>query len=899
MIDMRKWCFFKICLTAFCVFISTFFYSQNSSSIWVKNSNLNLKKSKEKMKRFTPKEGEYYQLNINVLNRQLSSINSSEYGNKGQGIVVEFPNIKGEIENFVVTEASVFQKKLQQLYPEIRSYVGVSQESTIRFSVSPQKGLSLTYISGENLGFIEKVSNDIYMVYQRSNKDQRVGKFECLTEDFKQIKSITVDKLKSKDADDSILRIYLLALSVTAEYTEYHYGGTVGVGQEIAAKTTALAAMNATLTRVNGVFERDFGVRLQLITNVNDIIFTDPTSDPYSNASSLGNWNTELQNELTVNIGESNYDIGHLFGASGGGGNAGCIGCVCVDNIKGSGYTSPVDDIPEGDFFDLDYVSHEIGHQFGANHTWTTSDSGPSNEGTGANLEPGSGSTIMGYAGITTSNVQSQGDDYFHFKSIEQVTTYIKTTSCASETILTQNPPTVNAGYDYTIPISTAFVLKGQGTSDGTTTYCWEQNDEGGNGGVETSDPSPTNLTGPMFRSLRPTTSSKRYMPGISSVLTGNLVTKWESVAGVNREMNFKLTVRDNIAGGGQNIIDEMKVVVDDSAGPFIVTSQSEEDVIWRRGGSETITWDVSNTDLSPINTLNVNILLSIDNGTTFSTLVENTPNDGTQDIVVPFTAAPFCRIMIQPVDNIYYAVNSHTFSIDYEVVTTCTVYYDSSNMAITDDWGGFDETTITVPGNFNLSDVNISVDIAHTYLSDLLISVLSPDGTEIKLFERECSDNVDLNIVFDDSGVVLDCNSPTTGTFKPSESLTILNNELGNGTWTIRVNDNGALDIGTLNSWTVEICSTQVIEIFPEDFFNIYPNPSSGIITLFLNSSSLDDISISLIDMAGRLITFEKYELTSTLFKTEFDYGFVAQGVYILKVVQGKKVVSKKIIVN
>jgi len=705
--------------------------------------------------------------------------------------------------------------------------------------------------------------------------------------------------LKSKDADDSILRTYLLALSVTAEYTEYHYGGTVGMGQDAAAKAAALAAMNATLTRVNGVFERDFGVRLQLINNINNIIFTDPTTDPYSNASSLNNWNTELQNELTTNIGETNYDIGHLFGASGGGGNAGCIGCVCVDNIKGSGYTSPENDIPEGDFFDLDYVSHELGHQFGANHTWTTSDSGPSNEGTGANLEPGSGSTIMGYAGITSSNVQSQGDDYFHFKSIEQVTAYIKTTTCASETILTQNVPTVNAGSDYTIPISTAFILKGQGTSDGATTFCWEQNDEGGNGGVETSDPSPTNPTGPMFRSLLPTLSPDRYMPEYSSVLAGNLVTKWETVSSVSREMKFKLTVRDNIVGGGQNVIDEMKVVIDDSAGPFIVTSQSEEDIIWRRGGDETITWDVSNTDLAPINTSNVNILLSIDGGSTFTTLVENTPNDGTQDIVVPFIAAPFCRIMIRPVDNIYYAVNSHTFSIDYEVVTSCTTYSDMPNMAITDDWVGFDESTIIVPGNINLSDVNVSVDIAHTYLGDLLISVLSPDGTEIKLLERACSDNVDLNIVFDDSGVVLACNSPTTGTFKPSESLTTLNNESGNGTWTIRINDNGELDIGTLNSWSLEICSTQVTEIQPVDFLNIYPNPSSGTITLFLNSDSMDDITISLIDMAGRLITFEKYELTSTLFKTEFDYGFVAQGVYILKVVQGKKVVSKKIIVN
>ena len=891
---MKKRNLLKTCLVIFCIFISISFFGQNHSSIWVKSSKATIKSSNEKIKTFIPNKGKYFQLNMAILKTKLRMVNAI---NQKQNTVVEFPNIKGEIESFTVTEASVFHEKLQQQYPEIRSYIGQGKNSSIRFSVSPQKGLSLTYTSGDNLGFIERKKGDIYIVYKRSIENGRSGKFECTTEDFQKI--IAVDKTKNKDANDSILRTYLLALSVTAEYTEYHFGSAVGVGQEAAAKTSALAAINASITRVNGIFERDFAVQLQLIANVDDIIFTNPATDPYSDASSLNNWNTELQNELTTNIGEANYDIGHLFGATGGGGNAGCIACVCVDNLKGSGYTSPADGIPEGDFFDIDYVSHELGHQFGATHTWTTSDSGPSNEGTGTNLEPGSGSTIMGYAGITPSNVQAQGDDYFHFKSIEQVTTYIKTTVCATEMALVQNSPTANAGSDYIIPISTAFILQGEGTSEGITTFCWEQNDIGGNGGVETSNPNPTNLTGPMFRSIQPTTSAKRYMPKFSSVLSGSLVTKWESVSSVGRDLKFKMTVRDNIAGGGQNAIDNMKVTVDASAGPFTLTSQNTEGIIWKRGSSETITWDVSNTNLAPINTSKVNILLSIDGGETFSILVANTPNDGTQNITVPFTTAPFCRIMIQPVNNIYYAVNSHSFSIDYEIVTTCTTYSDSPNMTITDDWGGFDETTITIPGNFDLSDINITVDVSHTYLGDLLISLLSPDGTEINLIERACSDFVNLNVVFDDSGSVLECNSPVSGTFKPSEPLVDLINESGNGVWTLRINDNGFEDTGTLNSWSIEICSKEVTELPLEYFFNVYPNPSNGAITISLNSESQEDINLSLIDMAGRLVTYEKYQLTSTFFKTEFNYGVVAQGIYILKIVQGDKIISKKIIVN
>ena len=98
--------------------------------------------------------------------------------------------------------------------------------------------------------------------------------------------------------------------------------------------------------------------------------------------------NLELQNNLNANLtgvattlaaNNAVYDIGHLFGASGGGGNAGCIGCVCVSPTannqaqKGSGYTSPSAGLPQGDTFDIDYVAHEYGHQFGGNHTFTTS----------------------------------------------------------------------------------------------------------------------------------------------------------------------------------------------------------------------------------------------------------------------------------------------------------------------------------------------------------------------------------------------------------------------------------------------------------------------------------------------------------------------------------------------
>ena len=272
-------------------------------------------------------------------------------------------------------------------------------------------------------------------------------------------------------------------------------------------------------------------------------------------------------------------------------------------------------------------------------------------------------------------------------------------------------------------------------------------------------------------------------------------------------------------------------------------------DTNWSQGATETITWEVARTNLPPINTSHVNILLSIDGGLTSSSIISNTPNDGSQDIIVPNLASPFCRVMVAAADNIYYAVNSHPFSIDYLVRESCETFNDSPNMPITDNSVSFDETTITVPGDIDITDINISVEVTHSWLSDLLITVLSPDGTEIELIERACTSDENLDITFDDSGSILECANPTIGKFIPSKSLSELIGESGNGNWTLRINDNGAEDTGTLITWSVEICSAELTPLQPENFFNIYPNPSSGFVNIALKSETQDDVIISLID--------------------------------------------------
>ena len=188
----------------------------------------------------------------------------------------------------------------------------------------------------------------------------------------------------------------------------------------------------------------------------------------------MSSWNSQLQSTLTSVIGEANYDIGHLFGASGCGGNAGCIGCICVNGSKGSGITSPADNIPSGDNFDIDYVAHEMGHQFGGNHTFSMN-----NESTGANMEPGSGSTIMGYAGITSQDIQAHSDALFHAISIQQITNNVKSKTCSVNTPTGNSIPTASASSDYTIPKSTPFMLTGTASdaNGDALTHIWEEMD--------------------------------------------------------------------------------------------------------------------------------------------------------------------------------------------------------------------------------------------------------------------------------------------------------------------------------------------------------------------------------------------------------------------------------------
>ncbi len=645
-------------LSLFIFTMSFMFVHSQNNIFWQKQAPANILDVKESRQNL-PKM-QTYSLDFQSLKEYLKDAPERGSFSGNSNLILSFPNADGEFEQFRIMEASVMHPDLSARYPDIKSYAGQGIEdptARIRFSMSPLGLQSMRLSSSKNASFIEPYTNDLrqYTVYKRQDRTSDLDSFECEVTNSTS-RAISGDGTL-RNADDSILRTYRLAVSATGEYTQYH-GGT---------KALALAAMNTTMTRVNGIYESDFNVTLVLIANTDDVIYTSTSSDPYGNSTS--GYNNALQSTLTSVIGEANYDIGHLFANLQNNGNAGCIGCVCVNGQKGSGWTSHV--APEGDPFDVDYVAHEMGHQFGGNHTWTHG----GNEGSGVQMEPGSGSTIMGYAGITGStDVQSNSDPYFHAASIEQITDYIKSRSCQTNTNISNAVPTADAGSNYTIPKGTPFVLTGAGTdadAGDVLTYCWEQMN---NGSTSTTNPNPNATSGPAFRSFNPTTDTNRYFPRLETIKTGATSWQWEAVPNVARTMNFRMTVRDNQAGGGTNNSDDSVITVNGTAGPFVLNAPNTN-VTWNAGTTQTVTWNVAGTTGNGVNASNVDIFLSIDGGDTYPiSLAAGVPNDGSHDIVVPNNQGSQNRIMIKGSNHVFFDISNTDFTITGQVVCNATV---------------------------------------------------------------------------------------------------------------------------------------------------------------------------------------------------------------------------------
>ena len=892
----------KLLLNLILIFTIGLVNAQNA--LWTKTTEARLDAQQKFERTSVPKQATFYTLNLNAMKAVLQTAPTRDFSGAISSTNISFPNASGTLEQFSIYESSVMAPELAAKHPEIQSYVGqgITNPAARIYLTTTVFGLHGMVLSDKGTYYIDPFTTNLqgYIVYNKSSLTTSKS-FTCLNTDE------PVDEMQigtnSTMIADGLFRTYRLAMACTIEYAAYHVNAAVAAGTlsslatEAQKKAVVLAAMNVTVNRVNSVYEADMSLRMQLVGTNESIIFI--TSDTFNNdnASTLIN---QSQTVIDAAIGNANYDIGHTV--STGGGGLAQSPSVCISSGKARGITGSPG--PVGDPFDIDYVAHEMGHQFGASHTFNNSCG--NNRSASQAVEPGSGSTIMGYAGICPQDVQSNSDVYFHAISIGQMSNNITFLggNCAPSVASNNAGPVVANLSNYTIPKGTPFVLTGSATDDSATamTYCWEQT----NPGATTAIPSATSTaSNPNFRSFTPTLSSKRYFPSLPNLLAGTLSTTWEVIPNVARSMNFGLTVRDNsVPNGGQTNRKNMTVTFDGTAGPFKVTSQAAS-TTWLPNQTQTITWDVAGTTAAPVSTANVRILLSTDGGYNYDVvLLASTPNDGSQTITVPAVSAPSCRVMVQAVDNIYFAINATTFAIG-EFTTVCTTYNSTSSLAIPDGaganvGGAIATSTISIPSNYTISDVNVGLNITHPYIQDLRVTLRHPDNTAVVLFDRICTSQDGIIATVDDIGATVSCTNPVVGTFTPAQLLSAFNGKSTAGNWQLDLQDFYNVDAGTLNSWSIEVCYS--VDLSAQQFelndLTIAPNPNTGNFNVKFNSASDKDIVINVYDISGRQI-FAKTYPSQSLFSQNIQLDSVQSGVYLVNIQNGSQKSVRKIVVQ
>ncbi|MDC3105485.1 M12 family metallo-peptidase [Gammaproteobacteria bacterium] len=616
---------------------------------------------------------------FNLDNQNFSNSLSSEFRHGDDGEVY-LPLANGRSLKFTFFERSNFAPELALKYPGITAFRGYSTEypQIIAYLSSSPLGIDATVINTEsgNRTYIHEISKDDrrYVSYTEFDHTQDREKLICSTGTGLEDEGLDHDhhhdsKVHQKSFNDiysmsrltqfsneSALSTYRIAVAANGQYTSYH-GGTVQAG---------LAAINNLLTGLNFITETDLGVRVELVANNDLVVYTDANTDPFDD--SLSGANSALQQDLDSVIGSENYDVGHLFSGVGGGGNAGAIGSVCNSATKGSAWSASSQ--PRGSRY-VNLVAHELGHQLGANHTYSFN-----SEGTGVNVEPASGTTIMSYAGTGFDDIAFYADNYYHNVSVVQALTYLYDQSCDVSTdngnslpVITPQPNILS----YSIPIGTPFYLEATATDadeDDSLTYVWEQIDDGV---VTSNNFGPNNASGAAFRSIEPSSDgNRRYFPRLSSVLSGELTQSdpypgatWETLSLVPRSYDFRMTARDNAVGGGGLLATTATVNVWNNDGVFEVTSQDIGNV-YIAESDRTVTWNVAGTDQEPISTSSVNIKMSVDGGQTYPyELSPNSiPNNGSYEVTMPNVVTSSARIKVSPVGNVYYSVNSQDFSI-------------------------------------------------------------------------------------------------------------------------------------------------------------------------------------------------------------------------------------------
>jgi hypothetical protein len=701
-----------------------------NSPMWEK-SNVEKPVNRER-KQLTPEKYLVFRLNRKLLNGVFSEA-PLEFTSEAQQTetILEIPNPEGGVSRFRIEESPMLAPQIASQFPTWKQYSGqgIDDPTAIaRFDVNAN-GFHGYILSSKGTILIDPISlvdQKNYLVYYKgdigeSNRDQ----FSC---DF--LEGSKEDKgnffAPQAFSNGTQLRTYRLAISATKEYTNF-FGGNV---------TTAFAAVTTTVNRMIGIYRRDLASTFVLVTGTTHM-FTDANdggfpaaSDPNVSTLSLPRNQVVMDSGNGGNpvaVGNANYDIGHVLSRTGNPNGLASSPSLCNNSAKAQGFTGA--QTPQGDGFDVDYVAHEIGHQFGMSHTFNNDIDGSCDTRSATSAyEPASGVTIMGYGGICAPrNLSKNSIEYFNLRSFDQSLKWFADIAggvfggidpaCGMPTANGNNVPVVTSPGNFTIPKLTPFTLTASATDTNgdALTYLWEEFDLGGaTRSAAAIDTDEDGTARPIFRAYNASASGSRTFPSLTYILnnanvvpltyTGTLpfapvmgstngyvcdpmetCVTGERLPSIARVMNFRVTVRDNRAGGGAIVDGQSAITVDAASGPFRISNQNSvpntggsdfaPSASWQAGTMQAVTWDVANTNAAPVSAANVKISLSTDGGQTFPTvLLASTPNDGTENITVPNSPTTTARIKIEAVGNVFFDVNDANFTITAPTAASANV---------------------------------------------------------------------------------------------------------------------------------------------------------------------------------------------------------------------------------
>lgn len=847
-------------------------------------------------------DAKYFQMDIVSFTNQLFQAPQKTLGNNISDVIIDLPMADGKVDKFMVFEAPIMEEALALKFPSIKTFLFLSLSNPLNYGRADitHKGFHLMLFTEENgTMFIDPISQDNnteHIVYWKNKFQTNKALPACLSADKEmpeivdelidntQPADIEFSMLKStKSSNGSNLRTYRIAVSATGEFTAFH-GGTLVDG---------LAAVVTSINRVNGVYERELTIRLILVANNDQIIYTNENTDPFANPNNAGQLLGENQSSIDNVIGSANYDIGHVVGRSGSG--LASFAVVCR-NSKAQGTTGISN--PIGDPFDIDYLAHEIGHQFAGSHTFNSNSGSCSGGNLSSNsaYEPGSATTIMGYAGICAPhNVQNNSDDYFHGRTFDQVVAYstqFQGNNCPVRTATNNSIPQIQilTPIGLSIPLSTPFELQALASdiNGDALTYCWEQFDLG-----PTGDPNNPSGNAPLFRSFQPTINPTRTFPQITDIVN-NTQTLGEILPNYGRSMDFRVTVRDNVPGGGAVNNEEITVNVTNNSGPFLV-SNPNTNVNWIAGDPYQVTWDVANTNLAPVNCNNVNILLSTDGGFTYNTtLASNVPNNGIANITAPFAITNQARVRVEAADNIFFDISD----VNFEISSNCANV--DPNISIVEN---VPNATWCVNATGMLSFEAASPELLITSYQWFYNGVAIPGATNKDLVipnvqqanggDYYCTVSNGCNTVSTNTATVFITTTPIIPVITqvgnqlqsslPSGNQWYLNGNLlpmETGQF-ITITGNGSYNVGSVAgscSAFSDAFVTGIKDLNSIAEINILPNPTSGLFTINTDFKELIDVQIT--NVLGQEV-IQDFSFTRN---TNIDLTDASNGMYIVR---------------